>query len=264
LKKLKNVNVSAFEIYNNKLYDLICTKENNTLEMHEKQGNIYISDLTILNCTIDDISKFIRTIMKNRKSGKSFANNVSSRSHVVVKIQSTMSNIIFVDVAGCEKYTNTKLSQNVQNELININKDNFALKECMRNMLFHKNNNHIPFRLSKITMVLKDAFYDAYDTVVITTVNPKKSHIGTTLNILSYVNDLKKYSKIKKQDIENTSNNKIIKKNKLEKKIMELYNNEIEIYTKHIEKHNKIFYKKYENHLNDIKMLQLIFLEQFK
>lgn len=198
LKKTKIANITAFEIYNNKLYDLLSANFS-IVEMYEKCGNVHVVGLCTFVCTADTVDKFIKTIMTNRKVGSSSENDRSSRSHVVIKIIADQTNLIFVDVAGCERGNYLRIAQDIQNEMININRDNFALKECMRSMLHvNKNKQHIPFRLSKITMALKESFYDNYNTVIVTTINPSKSNVNTTLNILSYVNDFRQYAKLPK------------------------------------------------------------------
>lgn len=197
LKQTKNAQVTAFEIYNNKLYDLIAN-DLHQVEMYEKAGEINVVGLSTFECVLDNVHKLIDTIMENRRIGISSENDRSSRSHVVIKIQSCNIKMIFVDVAGCERGNYLRIDQDIRDEMININKDNFALKECMRSILYNKQNNRIPFRLSKITMALKESFYDHFDTVVITTITPKKSNIPTTLNILNYVNDFKMYTKLQK------------------------------------------------------------------
>lgn len=195
LKKTKFAKITAFEIYNNRLYDLVAG-DLHLVDMYEKAGEVHVIGLSIFECTIDNVNKFISIVMENRRIGTSSENDRSSRSHVVIKIVSNESNLIFVDVAGCERGNYIRIAQDIQHEMININRDNFALKECMRSILHNKiNNNRIPFRLSKITMALKESFYNNYDTIVITTINPKRSNIPTTLNILSYINDFKMYSK---------------------------------------------------------------------
>lgn len=195
LKRTKFAEITAFEIYNNKLYDLVLG-DLHMVDMYEKAGEVHVVGLGVFGCNSDNVKKFINIIMDNRRIGISSENDRSSRSHVVIKIVSNESNLIFVDVAGCERGNYIRIAQDIQNEMININRDNFALKECMRSILHNKiNNNRIPFRLSKITMALKESFYDNYDTIVITTINPKRSNTSTTLNILSYINDFKMYSK---------------------------------------------------------------------
>lgn len=194
LKRTKFAEITAFEIYNNKLYDLVLG-DLHLVDMYEKAGEVHVVGLGVFGCNVDNVKKFINLVMDNRRIGTSSENDRSSRSHVVIKIVSSEANLIFVDVAGCERGNYIRIAQDIQNEMININRDNFALKECMRSILHNKNNNRIPFRLSKITMALKESFYDNYDTIVITTINPKRSNVSTTLNILSYINDFKMYAK---------------------------------------------------------------------
>lgn len=255
LKTTQSAEITAFEIYNNKIYDLIDTKHSMG-EIYEKAGEIHIVGLETFNCNIDNVKTFIDKIIANRTVGISSENSRSSRSHVIIKIISNTTNLIFVDVAGCERGQSDQIAQTAMNEMININKDNFALKECMRSVR-NSQHNRIPFRLSRITMVLKESFFNNYDTIIIATINPKKSNTSTTLNILSYLNDFKLYTKLPKlvKQLERPATSPKIKSNKKEKisklppiktnkkiinKLLKLSTDEKSIYSTYLNQKNTI------------------------
>jgi kinesin family protein 2/24 len=82
-----------------------------------------------------------------------------------------------------------------------INKSLLALKECIRGLDMRKNNDtHIPFRASKLTMVLRDSFMmqanseggdDKIRIVMIACISPGSSSADHSLNTLRYASRLK-------------------------------------------------------------------------
>lgn len=77
-----------------------------------------------------------------------------------------------------------------------INKSLLALKECIRSLDLKKNSPdiHIPFRASKLTMVLRDSFMmnaDRIRIIMIACISPGSSSADHTLNTLRYASRLK-------------------------------------------------------------------------
>ena len=80
-----------------------------------------------------------------------------------------------------------------------INKSLLALKECIRGLDMRRNNadTHIPFRASKLTMVLRDSFVlsgqgdDMIRIIIIACISPGSSSADHTLNTLRYASRLK-------------------------------------------------------------------------
>ena len=97
--------------------------------------------------------------------------------------------VVFVDLAGNEWGSDSK---NVRNdntvqmkERQEINKSLMALKECVRAMNLKKD--HVPFRDSKLTMVLRPHLKAHCSTaIMIANISPSKSHCKKTFNTLSY------------------------------------------------------------------------------
>jgi hypothetical protein len=72
-----------------------------------------------------------------------------------------------------------------------INKSLLALKECIRAL--DSKSGHVPFRASKLTMVLRDSFLSETRSsiVMIACLNPGSSSADHTLNTLRYAQRLK-------------------------------------------------------------------------
>ncbi len=85
-----------------------------------------------------------------------------------------------------------------------INKSLLALKECIRALDARKNGNdnaHVPFRASKLTLVLRDSFVSKSDKskiIMIACVNPSYSSVNHTINTLRYSDRLKEKTALNK------------------------------------------------------------------
>lgn len=100
--------------------------------------------------------------------------------------------MLLVDLAGSERAADCQ-SNNRQRRLegAEINKSLLALKECIRAL--DMKSNHIPFRASKLTMVLRDSFINAAVSkiVMIACINPGSTSSDHTVNTLRYAERLK-------------------------------------------------------------------------
>ena len=76
-----------------------------------------------------------------------------------------------------------------------INRSLLALKECIRAL--DQNKNYLPFRGSKLTMVLKDSFLGNCRTVMIGNISPSSNCCEHTLNTLRYADRVKELKKDK-------------------------------------------------------------------
>jgi len=142
-----------------------------------------------------DIIAFGLTV---RTTGITGANVDSSRSHAILQIylkkdKKLFSKISFIDLAGSERGADT-IDQDRQTRIdgSEINKSLLALKECIRAL--DQEKKHLPFRGSKLTLVLKDSFIGNCKTLMIANVSPTFSCCEHTLNTLRYADRVKELS----------------------------------------------------------------------
>lgn len=74
-----------------------------------------------------------------------------------------------------------------------INKSLLALKECIRAL--DQDSWHLPFRGSKLTLVLRDSFVGNCKTLMIANVSPTYTCCEHTLNTLRYADRVKELRK---------------------------------------------------------------------
>eukprot|EP00796_Vickermania_ingenoplastis_P010770 gene10769-7498_t len=195
------VQVSFYEIYGGKLYDLLnCRNLLRCLEDEKKSINICglsthcSSDLAETMCLIEQGCSM-------RTSGSTSANDISSRSHAILTVQLLPSAITeplgkfsFIDLAGSERGADTcDCTRQTRIEGAEINKSLLALKECIR--FLDQRKKHVPFRGSKLTEVLRDSFLGNSRTVMIGAVSPGTNSCEHTLNTLHYADRVKELRK---------------------------------------------------------------------
>ncbi len=115
--------------------------------------------------------------------------------------EETYGKLTLVDLAGSERATETQSNnKNRLAEGAEINKSLLALKECIRALDSRKAGNteaHVPFRASKLTLVLRDSFITKSEKskiIMIACVSPGFSSANHTINTLRYSDRLKEKS----------------------------------------------------------------------
>ena len=216
--KFKNFKILAsfYEIYCDKLFDLLNNK--NKLEIREDKNHdiniVGLSENQINN--LEDLIKIINFGGKLRAVGKTGANSDSSRSHGVIQLRIMNekniehSKITFIDLAGSERESDkVNVDKKTRIDGAEINKSLLALKECIRALELDKT--HLPFRGSKLTLVLRDSFIGNCKLLMITNISPGYASAEHTLNSLRYayrVKELKKQKNTNKNNNNNKNNNK--------------------------------------------------------
>lgn len=141
--------------------------------------------------------------MKNRHHGSHELNKDSSRSHSLLTIYliSEKTNdadgivfkkygkISFVDLAGSERLKETKSETQVMlKETGNINKSLFTLGKVISMLSTGKSMSakYIPYRDSKLTMLLQDSLGGTSKALMIACVSPSEAYAEETLCTLNY------------------------------------------------------------------------------
>ncbi|XP_035453438.1 kinesin-like protein Klp10A isoform X4 [Spodoptera frugiperda] len=193
------VSASFFEIYSGKVFDLLADKAKlRVLEDGKQQVQIVgLTEKVVDN--VDEVLKLIQHGNAARTSGQTSANSNSSRSHAVFQIvvrspgmHRVHGKFSLIDLAGNERGADTSsASRQTRMESAEINKSLLALKECIR-ALGMKGQNHLPFRVSKLTQVLRDSFIgDKSRTCMIAMISPAMSSCEHSLNTLRYADRVK-------------------------------------------------------------------------
>ena len=190
--------MSFFEIYGGKVVDLLNNKKQLAIQEDGAQ-KIQVVGLTERAALSEqEMHQIIDSGHSARTTRCTAANDTSSRSHAVCQIKvrnsqgKTLGKLLLVDLAGSERAADCQ-SNNRQRRMegASINTSLLALKECIRAL--DSNSSHVPFRASKLTMVLRDSFLDPHQSkiVMIACINPGSSSADHTLNTLRYAQRLK-------------------------------------------------------------------------
>ena len=221
MNKNFEIYISFFEIYGGRLFDLLNNR--NILQvLDDKNGKVQIYGLAqILSESPEQMHTIIDSANALRTTHNTVTNETSSRSHaicnIVVKLKDCdeeYGKLSLVDLAGSERAQETQ-SNNRQRraEGAEINKSLLALKECIRALDERKNGNpdqHVPFRASKLTHVLRDSFVSKSDKskiIMISCVAPGYSSANHSINTLRYSDRLKEQTKSHGKGNLNANNN---------------------------------------------------------
>ena len=192
--------VAFFEVYRGQVLDLL--NQHSRLEVLEDgKGRVTVVGLREEPISsAEDILGFVRQAEELRAVGATSANEVSSRSHAILQVAlydagdaarargrlARRPRRLRARGGASSKDRQTRL------EGAEINKSLLCLKECIRAM--DNGSSHTPFRGSKLTQVLREAFTGRAKTAMIATVSPGSSAAEYTLNTLRYASRVKETS----------------------------------------------------------------------
>ncbi|KAI7848628.1 P-loop containing nucleoside triphosphate hydrolase protein [Circinella umbellata] len=184
--------VGFYEIYQGQLYDLL-NQRKKLVPREDGNSNVVIAGLR--EYPIQDVDRLMEVFdfgSQARTTGRTGANNNSSRSHAVLQVlikkkedKAIHGKLSFIDLAGSERGADRgEANTKTRMEGAEINKSLLALKECIRAL--DKDKRHTPFRGSKLTQVLRDSFVGDSRTCMIATISPNNPNSEHTLNTLRY------------------------------------------------------------------------------
>lgn len=205
--KIIDVSLSYLEIYNETIRDLLNPETDFKKLIIREDSNNKISVSNLSRHRPESVEEVMHLIMAgnaNRTSSPTEANATSSRSHAVLQInidqknrtgdikeEHTFATLSIIDLAGSERAAATKNRGARLNEGANINKSLLALGNCINALCDPRRRNHIPYRDSKLTRLLKFSLGGNCKTVMIVCVSPSSQHYDETLNTLKYADRAK-------------------------------------------------------------------------
>jgi kinesin family protein 5 len=187
--------LSFYEIYCEKVRDLLNPQQTNLKLRESKNAGFIVQDVTEIYCTDrESVLRVIEFGKANRAAAPTLMNAESSRSHSIVSImvdqkntstgRNKKGNLFLVDLAGSEKVSKTGASGMRLEEAKNINGSLTTLGMVINALC--DNQGHVPYRDSKLTMILMDALGGNSKTTLIICCNPEHKHTPETLSTLRF------------------------------------------------------------------------------
>lgn len=206
-EKHTEVSLSYLEIYNETIRDLLVPGGSKQGLMLREDANQAVSVAGLSSHHPQNVQEVMDMIVRGneyRTMSPTEANATSSRSHAVLQINvsqkdrnadinepHTMATLSIIDLAGSERASATKNRGERLQEGANINKSLLALGSCINALCDPKKKNHIPYRNSKLTRLLKFSLGGNCKTVMIVCISPSSQHFDETQNTLRYANRAK-------------------------------------------------------------------------
>uniref|UniRef100_A0ABD2W0C7 Kinesin motor domain-containing protein n=1 Tax=Trichogramma kaykai TaxID=54128 RepID=A0ABD2W0C7_9HYME len=212
-KNKTTVEISYFEIYNEKIHDLLISNSNGAkraplkVREHPVLGP-YIVDLSQhIVQNYDDLKAWLRVGNSQRATAATGMNEKSSRSHSIFSIiltqtkeskavansktgdASRRSKINLVDLAGSERLSSTGASGERLREGVSINKSLLTLGKVIGSLsegTSEKRRGFVPYRESVLTWLLKESLGGNSRTAMLATISPANVHLEETLATLRY------------------------------------------------------------------------------
>ncbi|XP_073711238.1 kinesin heavy chain [Misgurnus anguillicaudatus] len=191
-----HIKVSYFEIYMDKIRDLLDVSKTN-LAVHEDKNRVPF----VKGCTErfvsnpDDVMDVIDEGKANRHVAVTNMNEHSSRSHSIFLINIKQENVetekklsgklYLVDLAGSEKVSKTGAEGSVLDEAKNINKSLSALGNVI-SALAEGTKTHVPYRDSKMTRILQDSLGGNCRTTIVICCSPSVFNEAETKSTLMF------------------------------------------------------------------------------
>lgn len=191
-----HIKVSYFEIYMDKIRDLLDVTKTN-LSVHEDKNRVpYVKGCTErFVSSPEEVMEVIDEGKANRHVAVTNMNEHSSRSHSVFLIHVKQENVenekklhgklYLVDLAGSEKVSKTGAEGAVLDEAKNINKSLSALGNVIA-ALAEGNKSHVPYRDSKLTRILQESLGGNARTTMVICCSPASYNETETKSTLLF------------------------------------------------------------------------------
>jgi len=201
------VKASFLEIYNEQLRDLLNPSSGVLQGRWNVKNGFFVEDLMVVDCTgQEDLIAVLHEGVKNRHLGSHELNKDSSRSHSILTVYlitetthedghilKKYGKISFVDLAGSERLKQSKSEGQMVKETGSINKSLFTLGKvismlstAMSSVDKKQQQLYIPYRDSKLTMLLMDSLGGTSKALMIACVSPSAVYAEETLSTLNY------------------------------------------------------------------------------
>lgn len=197
--------LSFAEIYNENVYDLLSVndvrpnKPRKNLKIISNEGNAFIKDLTTVNVrTAEEAYAVFSAGLEQVNTASTLINLNSSRSHCIFMVHVILYTppgdfsfcvYKFCDLAGSERLKKTENVGNRLKEAQRINTSLLVLGRCL-DLLYanqqKKGKEVVPFRESKLTMLLQKPLMGREKITTIVNMMPQTEFIEENLHVLHF------------------------------------------------------------------------------
>ncbi|KAI9272783.1 P-loop containing nucleoside triphosphate hydrolase protein [Phascolomyces articulosus] len=195
-----SVKVSLIELYNEELRDLLNNDDSRTLRIFEDQSGSGVIVQGMEESIISTAAEALAIMQegsKNRIIASTKCNEKSSRSHCIFTLTVHIKEIIpggeevlkvgklnLVDLAGSENINRSGAEHARAREAGMINQSLLTLGRVINHLVDH--SQHVPYRESKLTRLLKDSLGGRTKTCLIATVSVAKMNQEEIISTLDY------------------------------------------------------------------------------
>ncbi|XP_032344277.1 kinesin-like protein KIF18A [Camelus ferus] len=219
-EKICSTAVSYLEVYNEQIRDLLVNSGPLAVREDAQKG-VVVQGLTLHQPkSSEEILQLLDNGNKNRTQHPTDMNATSSRSHAVFQIylrqqdktasinqNVRIAKMSLIDLAGSERASSTSAKGTRFIEGTNINRSLLALGNVINALADTKRKNqHIPYRNSKLTRLLKDSLGGNCQTIMIAAVSPSSVFYDDTYNTLKYANRAKDIKSSLRSNVLNLDN----------------------------------------------------------
>ncbi|KAL0221798.1 hypothetical protein RCL1_001652 [Eukaryota sp. TZLM3-RCL] len=201
------VRIGFLEIYQDSLVDLLSDLPLDSLTsescypslniQEDAEGIISVSGQRLAIAESEEVAlALLFEGETNRSVASHILNKCSSRAHAIFTIQVesrtkyespevvTTAKLHLVDLAGSERVKKTGATGNTMEEARFINKSLSFLEQVI--IALDKSRNHVPFRQSKLCLLLKDSLGGNCKTSMIATISGESEHLEETISTLRF------------------------------------------------------------------------------
>ncbi|KAK0601864.1 hypothetical protein LWI29_028164 [Acer saccharum] len=190
--------VSMLEVYNEKIRDLLVDSNQPSKKLEIKQaaeGTQEVPGLTEARVYgTEEVWELLKSGGRARSVGSTNANELSSRSHCLLRVtvkgenlingQKTRSHLWLVDLAGSERVGKIEVEGERLKESQFINKSLSALGDVISALA--TKSGHIPYRNSKLTHMLQSSLGGDCKTLMFVQISPSSADLGETICSLNF------------------------------------------------------------------------------
>ncbi|XP_047335388.1 kinesin-like protein KIN-5D [Impatiens glandulifera] len=198
------IKLTFLEIYNEEISDLLADDESRkpmTL-MDDGKGAVFIKGLVEATvCNAEEMNDVLEKGSSRKHTMDTILNEQSKRSHSILSISIQIKEptldgmdlvkygkLNFIDLAGSEdvllSLNGNEIFQQRAREVGELNKSLLTLGRVINALV--DNSDHVPYRDSKLTRLMRDSLGGKSKTCMITTVSPSINCLEETMNTLGF------------------------------------------------------------------------------